>query len=501
MELNVRHPDGRALKLEVVGDRIRDIEVLPESQTTKDLLWVLPSFADNHLHPVYVAECLPRLAALPPEVNSLAELVDKLKKRKPDNGWLIAWGYDEAKWPEHRHPTRWDLDEVSRDLPVVVMRNCTHMLVANSKALELCGIDETTKPPAGGVIERDANGLTGLLKEEARFLVMDRFPQKDFDEQIADLRTTYQAFYRCGITAIAEMLGGPKEWALYEALRDEPMQVAFYADYHKYTEKELLRLNRDPAKRLYLRGIKMICDGSVGGRTAYRTERYLDKDTHGVLVMDPDEIRSVLELGARCNLEVAAHGMGDKTLEIILKEYAKLDVRPHLRLEHATMLHPELIRQAKELGVAVSSQPVFLFSEVEAYESAFTPEVLATLYPHRLYADSGLTWALSSDAPATAWATAYNPWVGIYGATTRRSYNGHLHGADMAVTRAEAIEAYSQTAFQMLGLEAPELKVDCPARFMLYADNPLTVSDEDLLSLRPVQVYVGEQALLNDTKD
>lgn len=41
------------------------------------------------------------------------------------------------------------------------MRNCTHMLVANSKALELCGIDETTKP-AGGVIERDANGLTGL---------------------------------------------------------------------------------------------------------------------------------------------------------------------------------------------------------------------------------------------------------------------------------------------------------------------------------------------------
>lgn len=488
------NPQGQAIALEIENGKIRSME--PLTKATENLLWVQPSFADSHVHPNYVSQYRSRLAALPPTVNSLAELIEKLKTAPEEDGWLISWGYDEAKWPEKRHPTRWDLDQVSTTKPVVAIRNCTHMLVVNSKVLELCGIDENTPQPAGGVIVRDERGLTGMFQEEARYLIMEKMPQKSKVAKVADLRGTYHDFYACGVTAVSEMLGGKEEWAMYEALLDEPMQIAFYADVQKWTEEELAKLNRDPAKKLFLKGLKILCDGSIGGRTAYRTCCYQDKHTDGVQVMQPAEIRKVYEEAARLGLEVAAHGMGDKVLGILLDEYEKLEKRPALRLEHCTMMTPELIAKAKALNVALSSQPVFLFAEVETYDAGFTQEEIAKLYPHRLYEDCGIRYAISSDAPATSWAVAYNPWVGIYGASTRKSYNGECAGTKMALTREEARRAYAERGFDLLGLPVPELKIGAPARLTFYKENPLTMEAERLISLKPDKVLVGEEWLV-----
>lgn len=486
---------GEPLELTIEGERVTDVKKVEPTQD-ETLLWALPSFADSHVHPNYVARYRNRLAALPPLVNSLAELIEKLKTAPDENGWLISWGYDEAKWPEKRHPTRWDLDKVSTTQPVVAIRNCTHVLVVNSKVLEICGIDESTSAPQGGVIVKDERGLTGMFQEVARFLIMDNMPQKSKEEKVADLRGTYQDFYACGITAVTDMFGNPDDWALYEALLDEPMQVAFYADVQSFTEEELKKLNRDPQKKLYLKGLKMLCDGSIGSRTAYRNGYYLYEKTEGVLVTQPEQMREVYRMGVRLGLEVSAHGMGDKVLGILLEEYEKLEERPPLRLEHCTMMTPELIQKAKDLNVAVNSQPVFLFSEAETYDAGFTPEEIRKLYPHRLYEDCGLRYAISSDAPATSWAEAYNPWVGIYGATTRTSYNGVCHGTEMALTREEAIKTYSARAFDLLGLEAPQLEAGAPARLMFYKKNPLTLPEEELVNLKPDKVLVGETWLV-----
>ena len=53
-----------------------------------------------------------------------------------------------------RHPTRRDLDQASTEHPIAIWHNSGHLLVANSKALALAGINATTEDPPGGRIGR-----------------------------------------------------------------------------------------------------------------------------------------------------------------------------------------------------------------------------------------------------------------------------------------------------------------------------------------------------------
>ena len=53
---------------------------------------------------------------------------------------IEGWGYDEGKLLEGRTPTRWDLDEVASEIPVIITRTCAHIVTVNNKSLELAGI-------------------------------------------------------------------------------------------------------------------------------------------------------------------------------------------------------------------------------------------------------------------------------------------------------------------------------------------------------------------------
>ena len=133
---------------------------------------VIPGFVDAHMHAVMLANFAPQISALPPAVNSIEDLVNAIAARRAQQGsdaWVEGWGYDEGLFAEKRSPTRWDLDRGCADAPVCIMRTCGHIRCVNSRALELAGITRDTPDPAGGEIERDANGEpTGVLKETAR---------------------------------------------------------------------------------------------------------------------------------------------------------------------------------------------------------------------------------------------------------------------------------------------------------------------------------------------
>lgn len=78
--------------------------------------FVTPLFSDQHTHPSYVAQTLSALAALPPDVLSIEDLVEGLVRKKdelPEDAWIEGWGYDESLLKENRSPTRHDLDRVA----------------------------------------------------------------------------------------------------------------------------------------------------------------------------------------------------------------------------------------------------------------------------------------------------------------------------------------------------------------------------------------------------
>ena len=117
---------------------------------------LMPAFNDAHIHIWKVGDLLTFMLDLR-GVRSLAEMQAKIADfalKNPQNAWILARGFNEMNFPDGQMPSRFDLDKVVSDRPCYVIRTCAHVAVLNSKALEICGIDDNTVVPNGGEIRR-----------------------------------------------------------------------------------------------------------------------------------------------------------------------------------------------------------------------------------------------------------------------------------------------------------------------------------------------------------
>lgn len=178
---------------------------------------VIPGFVDAHMQPMMLAEYSRQIACLPPKINSIRQLSEAIAQKAEEiraaqgsaaeGGlpWICGWGYDEGKYEEKRSPNRYDLDQGCADLPVFLVRSCEHIRCVNSKALEIAGITKDTPDPPGGSIDRDAQGEpTGVLRENARDLVIPYMPVETEEELISALTDLGDLLISQGIVAVAD---------------------------------------------------------------------------------------------------------------------------------------------------------------------------------------------------------------------------------------------------------------------------------------------------------
>ena len=144
-----------------IGEKTRIINLKGKS--------LLPGFIDGHIHlSVYGANLLD-VSCNSSEIKSLENLFNRLRnevKNTKKGNWVRVWSFNENNVTEKRFPTREELDEISTEHPILIVRVCNHLSIVNSKALNLANIDEKTENPEGGIIEKDTSGqLTGRLIE------------------------------------------------------------------------------------------------------------------------------------------------------------------------------------------------------------------------------------------------------------------------------------------------------------------------------------------------
>ena len=135
-----------------------------------------------------------------------------MRRRIPGDGWIqgMGWSYDafgEAALPDKKY-----LDEVVSERPVFLSCFDGHTTWANSKALQLAGIDRNTPDPENGKIVRDAQGNpTGALKESASGLVRKVVPEPTREERMKALRAGLAEARSHGVTRI-HSAGGDFEY-------------------------------------------------------------------------------------------------------------------------------------------------------------------------------------------------------------------------------------------------------------------------------------------------
>ena len=185
---------------------------------------VMPGLYDSHLHVVGTGSSLQIINCRTPPMMSIADMkkavAEKVKASKPGE-WILGRGWDQAKLSDGRNPSRWDLDEVSPDNPVVLTRTCGHLIVANSKAMEIGGISKDTPQPIGGVIVKDENGEpTGMLEEgPAMNMVRNQIPPEGIEDYMEQIKTACEAFNAVGITSVIDAGNTSDHMAAYQKLK------------------------------------------------------------------------------------------------------------------------------------------------------------------------------------------------------------------------------------------------------------------------------------------
>lgn len=144
------------------------------------------------------------------------------------------------------------------------------------------------------------------------------------------------------------------------------------------------------------------------------------------------------------------------------------------------------------MGFAVVSHTIVFFAEFGSYAANLSPEQFAIAYPIRSFHEGVPATALSSDAPATAWADADDVLVSVQAAVVRRSHTGADIGQGEAFTVGEAPELYTSRtarlmAFEGLGRIAPGRE----GSFVVLDRDVFTVPSEAIVQVEVAQTWLA----------
>lgn len=469
---------------------------------------VIPGFVDAHMHPVMLADFSRQIACLPPKVNSIQELIQEIarvRSEKPEGGWIKGWGYDEGKFAEHRSPNRYDLDKGSSDFPVFLTRSCEHIRCVNSKALELAGITRDTPNPQGGEIERDEHGEpTGVLKENARDLVLPFMPPETKESTVASLIDLGDLLTSQGIVAVTDMgnlhEGGNYEFYEEAVKRGFRQRVSLYYMWDYFMDDPLFDITpelMDRNRQIRIAGLKLIGDGSISGKTAWLSEPYLGTEECGFPVYSDESMERALEFCKRTGCQLSVHAMGGRAIDrVIDRVYPEKDWTdgkvPCLRVEHLTEPSDRAVARAAERGFGFASQPIFEYCEIETYKNNMEPERLRHIYPHRTMLDRGVKLCLSTDAPATSWAVPSDPFSNLKSAVTRYACDGTDIGQDERLDIETAMILYTKESAEVSGFAGlGVLKPGYAADFAVLSDDLFTVDPMKIDEVRVEETYIG----------
>jgi predicted amidohydrolase YtcJ len=473
---------------------------------------VVPGFLDVHTHPAFMATLVNAVMCLPPEVRSLAGLLEKLRSHgnlgRGDGTWIEGFGYDESKYPEGRSPTADDLDRVSTTQPVFVQRCDGHSAVCNHRALELAGITNDTSDPAGGRYGRDNNGaLNGLLIEiGATERVSAVIPQPDHGQQAVNLSRLNQHFVERGIVAVGDLLATmvPDPLRLFRDAEKLGLQVqcALYYGWSTIGRDDIPDLTDDDRTgRMKIAGLKLFMDGAYSNRTAWTEDDYPGSADHGMRTLTDRELRDAVKWARRNHIQVAVHAMGDRALNHVLDMFADEDPwmgsLPSIRLDHATLFSRAMIDRLNtaRMSFAVVSHSIFLFAEYDSYARNLSPRQFEIAYPIRSFYENVPLTALSSDNPATAWADADNVFVSIKAAVLRRAYNGADIGRAEAITVPQALLLYTGRARRIAPLDGVGLiETGYEASFVVLDRDIFSIDPNDIDRVRVAETWIrGER--------
>lgn len=524
--LDPYQPQAEAMAL--AGDKIlavgtnQEIRALVAKDTDSHDLYgqaVVPGFNDSHMHLINLGQGMDGVDLTKARsVSDIIRLGQEYEDRNPGHTWLLGRGFNDEAFDRKVLPTRDELDQISQAKPVLFTRVCGHICIANSKALEMAGIDAHTADPSGGSLDRDeeTGKPTGVLRENAIGMVRRLIPSPTVDDLKRVIRIAGQAAASFGLTTVqSNDLNGARTLAnrleAYGQLVDAdelPIRVELQSTMPTPEElKTYLKVRKEHpslGSRVTLGPLKLFADGSLGGRTAALTHPYADDPTtSGMAIHTQDELDELVRIAAQANLQVAIHAIGDRAMDMVMDSYEKAQLaEPHWtarpRIIHAQITRYDQLERMAGLGVICDIQPIFVPTDLHFVEARIGFDRAKYAYAWKTMQKLGIHTAGGSDCPVES----CNPLWGMHAAITRQGLDGYpdagWHPAE-CLTALEALALFTKgAAYAAHGEDIKgTLSVGKLADFVILPENPTHVDPKELLTMKVQATYVGGQKVFS----
>jgi predicted amidohydrolase YtcJ len=463
---------------------------------------VLPGLSDAHAHIYNLGLLATSLDLTGSEsLEKAVELIDEYAGRR-SAGWILGRGWNQVLWPVKEFPLATDIDAVVEDRPVWLRRIDGHAGWANSKALELAGIDDRTPDPIGGKIIRDERGkATGVLVDKAMYIVDRQVPAPTRQDIREAYRRAVDMLLALGITGVHDAGISKIQAEVYMSMADDSeLNIRVYAmlsDAGANLDAFPEPVRRYGDDRLDVASVKLYADGALGSRGAAMIDPYDDDpENRGLPFWTQDQLNGFVQKANARGFQVGIHAIGDMGNRMALDAFDKAQggkaSQLRNRVEHAQIIALDDIPRFAALGVIASMQPTHATSDMNMAEDRIGAERIRGGYAWRRLLDSGAVLASGSDFPVEL----PNPFLGLYAAITRQDRAGLPHGGwypDQALSREEALHSFTLAAAyaahqeDRLGSLEPGKWADFIVIDRDYFDIPASEIDE----IRVLQTWVG----------
>jgi len=513
--------DSRMPKVEafaVTGGRFVYVGSTPEAKAfigkgtrTFDAkqMTIVPGFIDCHNHAGGNILLYEVIVGNPYEVEfvTIASIIDKLRakaQKTPVGFWIDGYFFDDTKVKDNRQLNVHDLDQVSKEHPVVVHHRGGHTSYYNSKALELAGIIRALPTGWAELYDHDENGeLNGRVTDRARDVFngvgkRETFTPEQKEQRDRDgLAYISKQFVRYGLTSVHHEGGDLFTLQQVRARGELLHRVSFE------TSGDILEamIRNGISSGLGDEWIRFgatsehTVDGSFSERTMALSQPYAGTNPpySGNITETQEDLNAWAERVQRAGIQPNCHANGDVAIDMVLTAYVRAqqavpraDVRP--KITHCTLINDDLLRRMKALGAVPAPFTTYAYYNSDKFHF-YGEERMKRSMAYRSFFDAGIRAAAGSDFSPGPFA----PLMGIQGMVTRTGWNGETWGANQRISVDESLlvntinGAYNSHEEAIKGSITPGKLAD----FVVLADDPHTVNQEKIKDIEIVRTVTG----------